>query len=156
MKNERIEELISKELDGELDAAGESELRDALDADPELADVRDDFVNIGRMMREADMPETKSPEAAWQDVRREIRALPESRPKRVPWKWAWGFATACAVVLAVFFRPDGSAPAIAGNQGTTVEFVVTELDDAMTIVNVDPQSGVTVIWIVDVENDDEG
>ncbi len=164
MNRKKAEQWLSLAMDGELDERRLRKLEAYLEQHPEMALLRDQWTQVGSFAREAVPVAMQTPEAAWQDVQRAIR-LQGDKPRESAvwsWKWAGGVMAAClaGVLLWVGLRagPD-PVPAgyIAQADRTEVEWVETELPDAISMVYEDAESGVTVIWVLTEEarKDDE-
>lgn len=159
MNRAHFEELLSRDLDGDLPPAEQARLRAAEAADPSLAALRADWQRVGQALRDLPVPGTPDPEVAWQDVRRALRL---SRPAEVSrplfgWRLAWAGA-ALALLLVVFGllprnAPPAAAPALAAvaPRDVEVEFVETDLPDASTMVYQDEESGWTIVWVAAAE-----
>ena len=157
MNREKIQEMISASLDGELDAAQTRELERLLAESPELQAEREAWKSYGAMLRSVEVPVAESPEAAWAGVQRTLRLEREQAvPAALPvfgWRLGWaaaiigfvllGFATVALRQLMV--RP--AAVAAAAQESVEVEFVETELPDASPMVYQDVETGWTVIWV---------
>jgi hypothetical protein len=101
-------------------------------------------------------------EAAWQDVQRAIR-LQEKAPIPAGYGGSWRWASlTIALIVAAFIgwrwpaapAPPGGMP-IAAADRTIVEWVETDLPDAMSMVYEDEETGLTVIWLLVQENGEE-
>lgn len=149
--NRRVEEQMSRLVDGELDAQERAALERRLQAHPEDRAVLEQWRGFGDRLREPVPAPTA--EAMWNDVQRAIRRLPAAADAPSPgWRWGWSAAIVAAVLVAVLglsvvrLVTPASAPARA------VEWVEAELPDASTLVYEDEESGVVVIWLMTAES----
>ncbi len=168
MNRLKAEQWLSMALDGELSPRRRAKLDAYLAAHPELADLQKEWVAIGNQYREQPVVQAQTPEAAWQDVQRMIRlrkstaaSQPQWRPRYVRIQLA-GVAVAALVIAFGFWRitqipPDAPFARIAEADRTEVEWVETDLPDAMSMVYEDADTGLTVIWVLVHDNgeDDE-
>lgn len=168
MNRLKAEQWLSMALDGELSPRRRAKLDAYLAAHPELADLQKEWAAIGDRYREQTVEPAQTPEAAWQDVQRLIRLhkstdtpQPQWRPRYVRIQLA-GLAVAALVIGFGFWRltqlpPDIPFAAIAEADRTEVEWVETDLPDAMSMVYEDADTGLTVIWVLVHDNgeDDE-
>lgn len=168
MNRNKAEQWLSRAMDGELNEDQLRTLEAYLDQHPEVALLRDQWTRVGALAREAVVPLVQTPEAAWQDVQRAIR-LQEGQGTSEKaggllwgWKWAGGVAVACMAGLLLWIGLRASPEPlpmgyIAQADRTEVEWVETELPDAISMVYEDAESGVTVIWVLTEETrkDDE-
>lgn len=164
MKRKTAERWLSMAMDGELSARRRAKLDAYLAADPSLAELRNEWVSIGDRYRTATVAPEQTPEAAWQDVRRAIRLQGETpRGERIAlqsrMKWAGAVAAALLVMMGarmLLRAPDPSVwGAVAAADRTEVEWVETDLPDAMSMVYEDADTGLTVIWVLVHENGEE-
>lgn len=156
MNRRRLEEWISRDLDGTLPPDQQAELRAIEAADPSLAVLRDHWKRLGTALREQPVRGMPDPALAWQDVRRAIRiAGAQDRKERESFGWRLGWAgAALATALLVFVmmgsRRTGSPAELARSvplRGVEVEFVETDLPDASPMVYQDEESGWTIVWV---------
>ncbi len=164
MNRKKAEQWLSMALDGELSARRRARLDAYLAAHPELDDLRNDWQAIGDRYRAAMPPCPQTPEAAWHDVRRAIRVqgdLPHGEIVTFQgrMKWAGALAAAFLVMMGAWLlvqSPDpGRVGTIAAADRTEVEWVETDLPDAMSMVYEDAETGLTVIWVLVHENGEE-
>lgn len=164
MNRQKAERWLSMALDDELSPRRRAKLDAWLAAHPELADLGKEWAAIGDRSRARVTAPPQTPEAAWQDVRRAIRLQAdqphgEETALQGRMKWAGAFAAACLVVMGGWLwvrAPDPAAVgAIADADRTEVEWVETDLPDAMSMVYEDADTGLTVIWVVVHENGEE-
>ena len=154
MKREQLEEWLSRDLDGELDAATRARLERALAEDPDLAARAESWRRIGRELRELPVPGRPTPEAMWQDVRRAIRvAESDERDQRSVFGWRMIWAAAAVVLLLgvpvgirLAGRP-GVRVAAASVPAVQVEYVETDLPGASTLVYQDEETGCALVWV---------
>ena len=160
MNREHLEELLSRDLDGELSPAEQATLRAAEAADPTLAELRMAWQRVGQSLHDLPAPGTPDPAVAWQDVRRAIRLAAAERPAPRPgfgWRLAWsGGALAVAMVLFVLLGAYGpgageSAGLAALSRDVEVEYVETDLPGGSPMVYQDEESGWTIVWIAAAE-----
>lgn len=164
MNKERAEYWLSQALDGELSPRRQRRLEKALAKDPSLADLREQWLAIGLSCRAQTVEPPQTPEAAWQDVQRAIRlSADESRqpsPSCFGGVWRWSLSAAAVLMLSVGIwwgsRPvDYPRAVIPLAERTQVEWVESDLPDAISMVYEDGDTGITVIWVMmdDVQED---
>ena len=164
MNRHKAELWLSMALDGELSARRRAKLDAWLAKHPELDDLQDEWRTIGEQTR-AQIPRApQTPEAAWQDVQRAIRLQSTGAPSRhAPiqgrFKWAGAIAAAFLVLAGAWLllrSPDPIAiDTIAAADRTKVEWLETDLPDAMSMVYEDADTGLTVIWVSIQDNGEE-
>jgi len=164
MNREKAERWLSMALDGELSERRREKLEAYLAADPSLADLRNEWVSIGDRYRAVAAEPAQTPEAAWQDVRRAIRLQGEQpRGELIAFqhrlKWVGAMAAAFLIITGSWMMWRSPDPAgwgtIAAADRTEVEWVETDLPDAMSMVYEDADTGLTIIWVLVHENGEE-
>ena len=143
--------------DGELSLRRRAKLDAYLAQNPELQALRDDWASIGSRMQTEPVPRGRTPEATWANVQRSIR-LGEDPGPAVP-DWHFGSrlrvaGTTMAALLAVLavawftWLAPRDAPQVAEREPIEVEWVETDLPDAVSMVYQDQETGWTVIWVM--------
>lgn len=162
MNRDQLEELLSRDLDGDLTPSEQVHLRAAEAADPTLADLRRAWQRVGQSLHDLPAPGAPNPAVAWQDVRRAIRlagpreAAPAPRPG-FGWRLAWsGGALSLALVLFVLAGRWWPAAAPAGLaraalRDVEVEYVESDLPGGSPMVYQDEESGWTIVWVAAAE-----
>jgi len=160
MNHKKAERWMSRAMDGELSPRRAARLDAYLKAHPHVAEQRDAWKQSGDLLR-AHCAETpaQTPEAAWNDVRRAIRvASSDVREKQAlngRMVWASSLAALLLLVAGTWFTlryiADQGFEAVAEAHRTEVEFVETDLPDAMSMVYEDAETGLTVIWVLVTE-----
>jgi anti-sigma factor RsiW len=165
MNCRKVQEWISADLDGELDAGRKAKLTAHLTACVSCRELRVQWLAVGRQLRAEVVPQVQTPEAAWADVRRAIRNAAPEAAEETSWqpifRLRWASIAAAVVVAAgllsivVLRRP--SAPEVAAApQGSRVEWVETGLPGASPMVYEDEESGMVIIWVVEANNKEGG
>ena len=156
MNCEKAVKWISLEMDGELSPGRAARLRTHLDACPACFKVREAWASVGARLRERQVPQPKSPEAAWADVRRAIRNDQKEATEAeeiwivgAPLRWAAAALLLMIVGAGLALTLQKGVGGMARAGGTEVEFVETGLPDATPMVYEDAESGCTVIWVVE-------
>ena len=163
MKKEKIERWMSQAMDGELSPRQLRKLESALAVHPEWSAARQPWEALGHSLRDRDVVPQRTAEAAWQDVQRAIRLQEEEKAglAAISWTWRWAPAAAALIVAAFIGWRWMAAPApvgfipIAAADRTVVEWVETDLPDAMSMVYEDEETGLTIIWLLVQENGEE-
>ena len=161
MNCKQAEILLSRSLDGELESADEQTLlKEHLESCPSCRNIEVWWKDYGQYMRESEVPAPQSAMVAWRTIHREIREE-ESRdagefqvkPKSV---WYWGAPTAIAALFVLFAGLYFALPtaketpeSLASGTKTKIEFLETDIPGASTMVYVDQDSGLTVLWVVE-------
>jgi predicted anti-sigma-YlaC factor YlaD len=166
MNCKKSQQWISQDLDGELSARRKVRLDAHLESCAACRELREQWARVGARLRETRPAAAVTPEAAWADVRRAIRNAGATPAPEAPWIFVpalrWAAATALAVVIGLFVMRTIRGPTPAGvaaappAQGTTVELVETDLPGAAPMVYEDAGSGLTVIWVVEKNNQEGG
>jgi anti-sigma factor RsiW len=156
MNCEKAKKWISLEMDGELSPSRSARLQSHIETCSACRKTRDEWASVGVRMRERHIPVLKSPEAAWADVRRAIRAEQEERIETeeawvigAPLRWAAAALLIMIVGSGIFLNLHKGVVEMARANTTHVEFVETGLPDATPMVYEDAESGWTVIWVVE-------
>lgn len=160
--NSRHEKESSRWLDGELAPERAERIKARLETDPKLRESVDAWKQIGTYLREAPPLVSQTPEAAWADVQRALRATPAvaSGPAAFPWspRLAWSGGLLALLLLVAFGgfslhlrRYGGGGRTVATAQPVEVEWVDIEWPDATPLVYQDDETGLTVIWMVELE-----
>lgn len=156
MNCETAEQLVSRAMDGEVDAAERAALDHHLSACAACRARAALWAEAGRMLREESVAAPPA-EVMWNDVRRAIRqGAPALRDEPgLLWRLRWAGASIAAVVVLlaglVALRPHGamaSAPA--------VEWAETGLPGANTMVMENEETGAIVIWVMTAEGGPNG
>ncbi len=160
MNREHLEELLSRDLDGDLSPAEQATLRAAEAADPTLVELRMAWQRVGQSLHDLPAPGVPDPGVAWQDVRRAIRLAAAEQPMPRPgfgWRLAWsGGALSAALVLFVLAGRWWPAAAPAGVaqaalRDVEVEYVESDLPGGSPMVYQDEESGWTIVWVAAAE-----
>lgn len=161
MNPRKAEQWLSAALDGELSPRQLERLDQYLSSHPELSALQEQWRALGDTVRSAQEAPGQTPEAAWQDVRRAIRLAGETATeesvamgRRI--RWAGAVAVAALLILGLYALLPSTRmiyqDRIAQSDRTEVEWVETELPDAMSMVYEDEDTGLTVIWVLVAEN----
>ncbi len=165
MKRERAAYWLSQALDGELSPRRLRRLEKLLTEDPALADLQEQWLAIGQSCRAQSVEPPQTPEAAWQNVQRAIRLSQDEVAEPTPTAvvgglWRWGLSVAAVLLLFAGtwwgLRPTGEPWAtVPVAERTQVEWVESDLPDAISMVYEDEDTGLTVIWVMmdDVQED---
>ncbi len=155
--NNGKKKLLSRSVDGELSALPEVKLREALESDASLKAEEAAYVEIGERRRNLEMPESPSTQKMWQDIRREIRLdagrATESRALGSRLRWAGGTVAGILVLMMawVVMESASSGPEVYVDVPAEVEWVETDVPNASTMVYLDDDTGMTVIWLLEQE-----
>ena len=167
MNRKKAEKWLSLAYDGELSARRREKLGAHLARHPELVGLQQEWAVIGREFRQRIPQSRKTPEAAWQDVRRTVRLAAGRRrgaaaesSAHVQGRLRWAGALVGLLLVAsvgwMWLRsPSPQSVAVARSDRTEVEWVETDLPDGMSMVYEDNETGLTVIW-VSVDEEGEG
>ena len=165
MNRKIAERWLSAHMDGELPARRRARLEACLAADPELRDLRRTWESLGARCRGDAVELSPSEiERAWYDVRRVIRGAAQQpvaeRPgltARMQWAGAWAAVLLVAATGWWWWQGAATVPGggIALADRTEVEWVETDLPDAMTMVYEHDETGLTVIWVLMGDDDEE-
>jgi anti-sigma factor RsiW len=153
MNRDELEKLLSRGLDGELDAAGRAELDRRLAADEELRRLAVRWQGMGALLRAPPPEGMPAVEVLVQDARRAIRlagADAEPAPGRGRLAWASVFVAACAALaigLGLWRFGVLSRDLRVAEARPQVEWVETDLPGASPMVYEDSESGWVVIWV---------
>lgn len=163
MNRKKIEELLSRGLDGELSPAERGELDRLLAVDPELKKLEGEWTSYAEALRAQPVPAAAtSAEAAWADVQRAIR-LDSSRNEPVEtgvFRWRLGWAGAIIALVLLGFStialrqvltPAPQEEQAGLNKDVQVEFVESDLPGASPMVYEDVETGWTVIWVAGLD-----
>ena len=162
MNRDQLEELLSRDLDGDLAPSEQAQLRAAEAADPSLAELRLAWQRVGQSLHDLPAPGTPDPAVAWQDVRRAIHvaaadgATPAVRPG-FGWRLAWaGGALSFALVLFVLAghwwpAPPAAVATVSALRDVEVEYVESDLPGGSPMVYQDEESGWTIVWVAAAE-----
>ena len=162
MITEKEQRLLSRYLDGNLAGADREGVESRLQTDSAFRALKTEYEAIGQQLNEFREPAGVTLEAAWASVRREIRlARDEDGSRSVPWhfgsrlQWAGGMIAAVFLILGAWVLIPGPAQdaGIAKSMPAEVEWVETAVPDAMTMVYQDDETGLTVIWIMEAEEE---
>ncbi len=165
MNPEKAARWLSMALDNELPEARRTQLERYLEQHPELVQLRQQWQQLGEHCRRTAPAPDQTPAAAWQDVQRALRqqnAPREAHATILPLRPRWGWLAAAAAVLIMagvwgwnLRSPSLDLRPIALADRTQVEWVETDLPDAMSMVYEDSTTGLTVIWVMTSDNGEE-
>ncbi len=165
MNRRKAERWISMDVDGELSSRRRSRLAGWLERHPDMKDLQDAWLLQKKILHEYIPEPVQTPEAAWQNIRRMIRAESAGRDmvnndmSGYRFKFASAMAVALLMILAgIFFLQSWALEdldMIAHMDRTEVEWVESDLPDAMSMVYEDADTGLTVIWVLTAENGKE-
>lgn len=156
---DKLSKDLSRFRDGELPHSRAEALRRAVEDSPELRRLENEFRDIGEQLRELDVPAGKPAEVAWSDVQRGLR-LQDSDAEggagilgsRL--KWAAAIMSTVFIALGLAVMQAGTVTATVGP--AEVEWVSTEVPGASTMVYQDEETGLTVIWMMEEDTDENG
>lgn len=157
--NKKLEQDLSRHLDGELPPGRAGTLQRALEESDSLERAHADMREIGDLLRAQEVPEGKPAEVVWSDVQRAIR-LQQSDDSGQHWilgsrlKWAAAIMIVGFVALGLAVLQSG-VPQVAAAP-VEVEWVDTEVPGATTMVYQDDETGLTVIWMMEEDTDTDG
>ncbi len=160
-------QLISRGLDGELNAPERERLDDLLARDPVAAKTAQQWYAAGDAMRStAARTQAPDPLLAWQDIRREIRrgeSAGESSRSHV-FSGAWMRAGALAAFIVAGYlgwagwqhgrQGQVVTAAVPDQPAARVEWVEAEIPGATTMIFTDAETDLTVIWMDLAQNND--
>lgn len=165
MNRKKAEQWLSQAMDGELSPRRTQQLEAWLKDHPEEGQaIQSAWKRVGEQLRAVQPLPRQTPEAAWSDVRRELRKIvADPEPSKMLWRLSWAGAAVALVFLLVsgIWLRQGATPGvgsvIAHADRTEVEWVETDLPDAVSMVYEDEKTGLTVIWVWLSENgEDDG
>lgn len=157
MNCRQAEKALSRHLDDELPADEVATLEEHLATCSACRETATEWRGLGQAMRAEAPDEIPDPTKAWHDIRRTLRnrEAPAIRANRRPW-WShplpWAGAGATIALLAVGYLLQDS-PASQFQNGSTVEYIDTELPGASTVVYVDDETGWNIVWVLESESD---
>lgn len=166
MNRRTAERWMSMAMDGELSPRRQERLDAYLKAHPDVQQIRDEWGHLGAQLRQLPVTPPQTPAAAWQDVQRAIRVgQSEHTSDSVPTRhFALGWASATVAVI-LMLAGAGVWLVGLGNRGmpgpialadrTQVEWIETDVPDAMSMVYEDETTGLTVIWVMMADPDQE-
>lgn len=171
MNRRKAEQWMSMAMDGELSARRQARLDVYLEKHPEVEQACGEWGNFGERLRQDPVIPPQTPAAAWQDVQRAIRLqnsdlnMVSTSIRHIALGWA-SAAVAAILLLAgagvwlLGSGKQGLPVPIAVADRTQVEWIETDVPDAMSMVYEDETTGLTVIWVMmdapDQENDHAG
>jgi len=160
MNRKKAELWMSMALDGELSPRRVARLEAYLNQHPELMEDRATWKANAEFLRaHCRVASAQTAASAWQDVCRAIRLADSSSHEGEGFDFRLKWASALAALLLLFagagvvYRTLQS-PAwtvVAEADRTEVEWVETDLPDAMSMVYEDADTGLTVIWVLVTE-----
>lgn len=176
MKRKKLEQTVSRYIDGELSRGAADRVRESLQHDDELQAAEKEWDTIRTLLCSQPIPPIQTSEAAWADIQRELRRAEGDGREGWPvfdsrFKWATGMMTTILLAGVVWFVSNWEArnPKVAAleNQGDAntvdaiggaveVEWVEAELPGSTSIVFQDEDTGVTVIWLVEANDQESG
>lgn len=168
MNCRRARRWISAMMDGELPAARRFALEQHLGACEGCRLAREEWSALGARFREQAVAPGLSGEAVWGDVRRAIRLAETGPAQEVAGAGLFGVRLrwAAAALTVVFVGLAGlvvgrrllapRAAELARGAAAHVESVETGLPGAMPMVYEDAESGVTIIWVVETNPQEDG
>ena len=157
--NKKLEQDLSRYLDGELPPERSDMLKHALAESDSLERAHADMREIGDLLRAQGVPDGKPAEVAWSDVQRAIRLAGADDPG--PARILGSRLTWAAAIMSVGFVALGLAVLQSGVTRVAaapveVEWVDTEVPGATTMVYQDEETGLTVIWMMEEDTDTDG
>ena len=160
----RRSKWISRYVDGELPPPRRAQMAREMETSEEARRMKADFETIGERLREGPVPEARPAGAVWADVRRGIR-LARREPGPVSWvlgsRVQWVGATMVAVLVGLTIwsgirSMSPSAPTSLGSTVAEVEWMETDVPGATTMLYQDEETGLTVIWMMEPNEGDQG
>jgi anti-sigma factor RsiW len=161
MSGRRQDQELSRWLDGEASPKQAAAVEAYLEGSAEARRLRAEFAEAGERLRQLPVPDGPAPEAVWADVRRTLRLEAEHSNRRRQGAgflvsrplWAGGMlgVLALGITLATVFWQGGAGDAVAAVPAV-VESVESDLPGAMTMVYQDEETGLTLIWVQESEN----
>lgn len=156
MKRSKIEQWISRDVDGELSPARKARLEKMLARDPSLAALRSQWARLAR--GHAAQPVPPVPARIQQEVMRTLR-LRRRAAAAIPSFWhrpVWVGAMVSALAFAVWALLPGGPVPLPARSASAVEAVETFAPGSSAMVYEDPESGVTIVWMLFEEDPDGG
>lgn len=165
MNRRKAERWLSRYLDGELDPGRSARLERWLSEDASLRAQADAWRAGGDQLRGL-TGVVPDPARGWADVRTAL-AEERARPGRkatapvfgspLPWAAAMLVLLLAAVGLGLWTRHHGEdVTALNVAEPVEVEWAETELPGASTMVFRDEETGLTVIWLVEKDESENG
>lgn len=155
MNSRKAEYWLSLAMDGELSPRRQAKLNAYLTLHPELEQLRRDWEEAGQRLRQIPVVTPQTPAAAWQDVQRAIRMETPAVSAAPIHRWGWAGAVLAGILvlagagLLLIGSPSGQVLGpIALADRTQVEWIETDVPDAMSMVFEDASTGLTVIWVM--------
>ncbi|NKB23244.1 MAG: hypothetical protein GKR87_02410 [Kiritimatiellae bacterium] len=160
----KAEKWISRELDGELAPQQRVRLEQHLNGCVECYALKEEWVSYSSMIGQKMAVEGGyTATQLWSDVRSRLHAEEKdiSPVGLLGMRRAWAGATLgviLAVGLTLFFMLNNSFrhDKLSEYSGVTVEWVETDMPEAMSMVYEHDETGLTVIWIVENNNNQGG
>jgi anti-sigma factor RsiW len=161
----KAERWLSRYLDGELDSRRTAILETWLARDPTLRAQAEAWKAKGQQLRAW---ASQAPAAAegWADVREALARDRLLRPDHADppvfnSRWSWAAATLVMVLTAAGIgiwqhRPAIKAAGVKPAVSAEVEWAETEIPGASTMVFQDEETGLTVIWLVEGNEAENG
>lgn len=153
----RASRCLSLALDGALTPRRQARLAEHLAGCAGCRALEQAWREQGCLLRRNTAAEAPTPEAAWMDVQRALRAarITPAADARGPWAgWLWQPAAALAALVLVVLALSIARPqparvlATAPRAPARVEYVETSLPGASPVVFEDADAGLTVIWVM--------
>jgi len=165
MNCKTAQKWISLKHDGELSPRRQTILEAHLAQCPACREAEAAYKALSCEFTEMDIPQAQTPEAAWADVRRRIRAeseQPAEAAEGAVWggRLAWAAMTIAVLGVCAFvwmlMKPLPQGPAVAAAEpATQVEWVETDLRGATPMVFEDAETGLVVIWVVEANGEEK-
>lgn len=157
MKDNRKRKSLSRYLDGELRGPSSSRMASDLESDASLQALKAEYSAIGEQLRDLETPAAPPVEKLWADIRRDIRLGANQGEDLSAFgsrlHWAGGTVATVLVLMMVWIVMQSGSLGTAAYADTAaeVEWVETEVPNASTMVYLDDETGMTVIWILEQE-----
>jgi hypothetical protein len=151
------ERLLSRHMDGELDAEQAAGLQNHLEACPQCAETRDAWAGYSGLMHSVAQSVHSDTDALWADVAGKLGDQVSAPVKTVvPWPFNAKALTALAAVVilsvSVYMGRSSISPDEATfAQASAVEYFETDLPGASPMLYIDAEVGWTVVWVVEAD-----
>jgi len=157
VKDNRKRKALSRYLDGELRGPSSSRMASDLESDASLQALKAEYSAIGEQLRDLETPAAPPVEKLWSDIRRDIRLGANQGEDLSAFgsrlHWAGGTVATVLVLMMVWIVMQSGSLGTAAYADTAaeVEWVETDVPNASTMVYLDDDTGMTVIWILEQE-----
>jgi anti-sigma factor RsiW len=156
VKEHRKQKVLSRYIDGELQGTKSSRMTADLESDASMREVQAEYSAIGDRLRDLETPEAPPVEKMWSDIQRDIRLGTNPGEDATAFgsrlRWAGGtVATVLALMMVWIVMQSGFFGSEAYAAAAEVEWVETDVPNASTMVYLDDDTGMTVIWILEQE-----